>query len=142
MGAHPSPNIAFILSLVGGLVIVLISVVSVFLLIYGSPYATLYGIELGMMRGFGLGQIWLVVFSIAAVVCGTIVVAGAIMLNARPAKHCVWGITVLVFSIASFIGGGGFFIGALLGMLGGGLAIITSKNSGVFISPRIPPNAN
>jgi hypothetical protein len=142
MGAHSSPNFAFILSLVGGLVIVLLSVVLVFLLISGSPYATLYGIELGMMRVFGFDQGWLVVFSIAAVVCGTFVVAGAILLNARPAKHFAWGITVLVFSVASFIGGGGLFIGALLGMLGGFLAIITSKSSGVFISPRILPKAN
>jgi len=142
MDAHHSSNIAFILSLVGGLAIVFMSVVSVFLLFSGSPYATLYGIELGLMRGFGVGQTLLVAFSIVAVLCGTIVVAGAIMLHTRPAKPLVWGIVVLIFSIASFVDGGGLFIGALLGMLGGGLAIITSKSSGVFISRRIPLNAN
>lgn len=137
MSVRTSPNLAFILSLVGGLVIVLLSFVSVFLLISGSPYATLYGIELGLIHVLGLGQGWLIVFSITALACGTIVVAGAIMLNAHPAKHFAWGITVLVFSIASFIGGGGLFIGALLGMLGGFLSITTSKTSGVFVSPRM-----
>jgi hypothetical protein len=142
MDAHCSPNIAFILSLVGGLAIVFMSIASVSLLLSGSPYATSYGIELGLMYVFGIGQTWLIAFSIVAVLCGTIVVAGAITLHTRPAKHVVWGITVLIFSTASFIGGGGLFIGALLGMLGGGLAIITPKNSGVFISRRIPLNAN
>jgi hypothetical protein len=137
MSARASPNFAFILSLVGGLVIVLLSLISVFLVISESPYTTLYGIEIGLMHVLGLSQGWLIVFSIVAVVCGTIVVAGAIMLNAHPAKHFACGITVLVFSIASFIGGGGLFIGALLGMLGGFLSIITSKTSGVFLSPRM-----
>ena len=90
MCALASPNFAFVLSLVGGIVIVLLSVVSFFLLISGSPYETSYGIELGLMHVFGLGQGWLIVFSITSLLCGIIVVTGAIMLNAYPAKNFVW----------------------------------------------------
>jgi hypothetical protein len=45
------------------------------------------------------------------------------MLNARPQEHTAWGIIVLIFSIVSFIGMGGFLIGAILGIAGGALAL-------------------
>lgn len=60
---------------------------------------------------------------LAALVCGVIVVVGALMLNSRPQERVAWGLIVLVFSIVSFIGMGGFFIGAALGIAGGALAL-------------------
>jgi hypothetical protein len=45
------------------------------------------------------------------------------MLNAHPEEHMTWGIMVLIFSIASFIGMGGYFIGAILGIAGGAIAL-------------------
>lgn len=118
---------AFILSLIGGLVIVLGSAIAAFLSAFGSPYGTYYGMGPGMMGGygygFGYGSGWLFGFSLAALVCGILVVVGAVMLNARPAEHIAWGIIVLIFSVASFIGMGGYFIGAILGVAGGAVAL-------------------
>jgi len=37
--------------------------------------------------------------------------------------HITWGILVLAFSVVSFIGMGGYFIGAVLGIAGGALAL-------------------
>lgn len=58
-----------------------------------------------------------------SLVCGVLVLIGAIMLNTHPAQHITWGIFVLIFSIASFIGMGGYFIGAILGIAGGAMAL-------------------
>jgi hypothetical protein len=40
-----------------------------------------------------------------------------------PGRETLGGILVLIFSIVSFIGGGGFFIGAILGIVGGALGL-------------------
>jgi len=116
---------AFILSLTGGLVIIAGSAIAAFLSAFGSPYGTYYGMGPGMMSrfGFGYGSGWMLGFSMAALVCGVLVVIGAIMLNVRPAEHMAWGIIVLIFSFASFIGMGGYFIGAILGIAGGAIAL-------------------
>lgn len=114
---------AFVLSLIGGFVIVAGSLIAAFLSAFGMPYGTYYGMGPGMMAGFGFNSAWYIPFSLAALVFGIIVLIGAIMLNARPADHITWGIIVLVFSIASFIGMGGYMIGAILGIAGGAVAL-------------------
>lgn len=50
---------------------------------------------------------------------GALVMLGAIMLNYNPELAKVWGLLVIVFSIASVITGGGFVIGFILGIIGG-----------------------
>jgi hypothetical protein len=118
---------AFILSLIGGIVIAAGSLIAAFFSAFGSPYGTYYGMGPGMMRGFGFGygysSGWMIGFSVVALVCGILVVIGAIMLNAHPTQHMTWGVIVLIFSIASFIGMGGYFIGAILGIAGGAIAL-------------------
>jgi len=119
-------NAAFILSLIGGIVIVIGSVIEALFLSFGSYNGTYYGMGPGMMRGYGFygyGSGWMTGFSLIAMVFGILVVIGAIMLNARPAENITWGIVVLVFSVASFIGMGGYFIGAILGIAGGAIAL-------------------
>lgn len=116
---------AFIISLIAGILIIL-----------GSLYTTMWGI--GMMSGIGgmMGQqaygamtgTW-----ILGLVSGIIVLISAIMLNIRPgeATHgmraccTMWGTMILIFSIVSLFGGsmGGFLIGAILGIIGGALAL-------------------
>jgi len=117
---------AFILSLIGGLVIVIGGVIATFLLSFGSPYGTYYGMGPGMMGGYGFygfGSGWMIGFSLVGLVSGIIVVVGAIMLNVRPAEHVTWGILVLIFSLISFIGMGGYVIGGILGIAGGAVAL-------------------
>ena len=117
---------AFILSLIGGLVIVIGSAIETLLLAFGSYNGIYYGMGPGMMSGYGFygfGLGWMTILSLIALVFGIVVLIGAIMLNARPSEHITWGIIVLVFSIASFIGMGGYFIGAILGLAGGAIAL-------------------
>jgi hypothetical protein len=114
---------AYVLSLIGGIIIMVGSVIAAFLSAFGTPYGTYYGMGPGMMMGFGYGSGWMLGFSLAALVFGIMVVIGAIILNARPAEHTTWGTVILIFSIVSFIGMGGYFIGAVLGIAGGAIAL-------------------
>ena len=46
------------------------------------------------------------------------------MLQTKPvASYSMWGAIILVFSFLSYFGGGGFFVGGLLGIIGGIIAI-------------------
>jgi len=91
-----------------------------------------------MMSGFGgmMGQPAYGAMAgtrILGLVSGMIVLISAIMLNIRPgeATHglraccTMWGTMILIFSIVSLFGGsmGGFLIGAILGIIGGALAL-------------------
>jgi len=131
MSANSLHTVAFVLSLVGGIVIIAGSVIALFLLAYGSPYGTYYGMGMGMMGGywFGYGSGWMWSLTLVSLVCGVLVLIGAVMLNANPQEHVAWGTVVLVFSIASFTGMGGYFIGAILGIAGGAIALSYRKPS-------------
>jgi hypothetical protein len=117
---------AFIISLTAGIFILL-----------GSLYTTMWGPRM-MGGGFGgmMGQqaygpmvgTW-----ILGPISGIIVLISAFMLRIRPgeatrgARACFtwWGSLVLIFSIVSLFAGsmGGFLIGAILGIVGGALAL-------------------
>jgi membrane-associated PAP2 superfamily phosphatase len=79
-----------------------------------------YNNFMGMYNG---STEFMVVTSIVGLVSGVIMVVGAAMLRAHPQEHTMWGIVIIIFSALSFVGMGGFFIGALLGVIGGAFAI-------------------
>jgi len=66
-----------------------------------------------------------VLYSVAVVglICGAMVVLGAMMLRSKPAHKRAWGIMIIVLSIPSVVTGGGFIIGFILGIVGGVLAL-------------------
>jgi len=101
------------------------SIIALLLAAFGPPYGAYHGMGPGMMGGywFGYGSAWLWSLTAVSLRCGVIVLIGAIMLNARPADHFTWGVIVLAFSVISFVGMGGYFIGAILGIAGGVLAL-------------------
>jgi len=57
-------------------------------------------------------------------ICGVIVTLSAVLLRLKPGHRQTWGILLLVFSILSFFGFGGFIAGAVLGIVG---AIMTLR---------------
>ena len=130
MSSQETPITAFILSLIGGVLIFMGGVVSSLWFMSGgyNSWGMMGGG--GMMGGYqGMMGNWGVPFgfmgglSLIGLVAGILVIVGALMLNARPAEHTAWGVVILVFSIVSFLGMGGFFIGALLGIAGGALTL-------------------
>jgi hypothetical protein len=54
---------------------------------------------------------------------GVLVLLGAIMLHSKPVNKRAWGIIILLFSILSYVTGGGFIIGSILGIIGGARAL-------------------
>lgn len=124
------PTAAFLLSLVGGIFILLGGgVMSMFgpfgfggmmggyRGMMGNGYS---GYGYGMMGGLGLGM-----FGILGLIFGVIVIISAFMLNSKPLEHSTWGTLIVIFSVLSIFGGmmGGFGIGLILGLIGGILGI-------------------
>ena len=118
---------AFVLSLIGGVLMLLNGGMSFLMLTYyGADFGFFWGMMggyMGMMGSLGFPFGSFVGLTLVGLVCGIIVTIGALMLNSRPAEHRSWGIVVLIFSIISFVGMGGFFVGALIGIAGGALAL-------------------
>ncbi len=92
---------------------------------YGVPYYGMMGGYYGMMNGYYgfMSGSWLYGITAVGVISGIVVLVGAVMLYTRPSSAPTWGLLVLIFSIVSFFGMGGFFIGAILGVVGGALAM-------------------
>ena len=121
------PKIASILALVGGIIIVLGGVLFIFVSAFVLPNLN-YG-NLNSSSSLPASAVPALVSGVVGVmgasglVTGAIVLVSAIMLLARVGQRRTWGILVLVFSILSFIGLGGFIVGAILGIVGGILAL-------------------
>ncbi len=132
---------SFILSLVGGLIITVGSLLGVSLAMLGRPYfwgvgGMMWGGNYGMMGGyFGNGNIsypasyygMMTGIELLGLVSGIVVLTFAILMRSRPSETKTYGAIVLIFSIVSLLGTGGFFVGALLGIVGGALALATSQ---------------
>ncbi|HYA10756.1 MAG TPA: hypothetical protein VEH10_03690 [Thermoplasmata archaeon] len=109
------PSTAFILSLIGG----------IFILLGGLADAAIYAIIGGAVLSIfpGLGAL-LIALAVIALLFGLIIIFGAIQLRSKPESAKTWGIIILVLAILSWIGGGGFFIGFILALIGGILALV------------------
>jgi Family of unknown function (DUF6114) len=57
------------------------------------------------------------------IISGVVVLASALMLRNGPYHRTLWGALIVVFSVLSFFGAGGFVIGAILGIIGGIMAL-------------------
>ena len=121
------PKTASILALIGGMIIVLGGVLFIFASAFVLPNISYTNIStptglnsaaipalvsgvVGVMGAFGL-------------VSGAIVLMSSVFTLSRIGQPRTWGILILVFSILSFVGLGGFVVGAVLGMVGGILAL-------------------
>ena len=137
MAANQGITFAYIVSLVGGLIISIASIINVLWYSYGAPSFGGYGsFAGGMMDGYhsfmgsyGSSYGFLAGISLVSVICGVVVVMSAIMLGVHPQEQLIWAIVIIVFSAVSFVGMGGFFIGAILGIVGGLFVIATRQTN-------------
>jgi hypothetical protein len=108
------PSTAFILSLIGG----------IFILLAGLYDAAVYAIVGTTVLAIfpGLGAL-LIALAVLALLFGLIIIVGAIMLRSKPESAKTWGIIILLFAIFSWVGSGGFVIGFILALIGGILAL-------------------
>jgi hypothetical protein len=138
MADSERPTAAFLLSLVGGIFILLgggmMSMVGSWMGNYGYGYGMMgsyggyggwggmMGPGFGMMGGLGYGFGFI---GVLGLIFGVIVIISAFMLNSKPNEHATWGTLIVIFSVLSVFGSamGGFGIGLILGLIGGILAI-------------------
>lgn len=119
----------FILSLVGGIMILIGGIVSLLWLVGVfptslEPLASLRSNIMGEQE-FRLFQIR---YTAAGLSSGVAVILTSLMLKMRPRESKRWGIMIIVLSAMSILGMGGFIFGMALGIIGGALAIMRSKS--------------
>lgn len=139
------PTASFILSLTGGILILIVGLVLVMVLAVAPQSGSgsneisfrLAGLSLASLTAselwFGLGAVYLLIFGVGF---GSLVVFSAVMLYQRPKQHVIWSVLVLVFSLGSFFSTGGFIVGLVLGIIGGVLGIVWRPSHRV--APPLP----
>ncbi|MGZ4942032.1 MAG: DUF4064 domain-containing protein [Halobacteriota archaeon] len=127
-------NAAFLLSLIGGLFILIGGLVALVIGMYGA-FGMGYGYMgsmMGRMMG-GFGPVWvfggatIIAVSIIGIASAVVVIYGAFSVRDRPTARTTWGALILAFSLVSLLSLGGFLVGAILGILGGILAMVGNR---------------
>lgn len=128
------PTAAFVLSLIGGILILLDGLWVAFI-------TSAIGAAMPMFFSFGLGLA--LAIGILGIIFGLIIIYGSFQINSgEPGKVRTWGIVVLILSIISIITGGGFILGLILGLIGGILALVwkpPTERVAVTGAPPPPP---
>jgi hypothetical protein len=119
--AEEKPTAAFVLSLIGGIFILIASILSMIITVFG-----LLGSAFSFILFFGMIGGLLIILGIVGFIFAILVIIGTAMINSGvPHGVRTGGIPVLIFSILSLLtSGGGFFIGFILGLVGGILALV------------------
>ncbi len=132
MSYEERPTVAMILSIIGGTLMLLGGSMALMMLAYHDGGFEMMDGFGGMMDDYGHMMDGLDFpygmasgLMLVSLVSGVLVIVGAVMINIHPSQSITWGIVVLVFSILSFVGMGGFVIGAVLGVVGGGVLALT-----------------
>lgn len=129
LNGQGNADVAFGLSLGGG---ILVSLGSIFAFGWSLANANyFYGFMGSAMErsyyfhGMGPGAYdgIFATFATIGAVSGVLIVVFAILLRIKPVDRRTYGTLILIFSIVSFAGMGGFIIGAILGIVGGVLAL-------------------
>jgi hypothetical protein len=116
------PNIPSILAIVGGALIVLVDIFLLAVSIVVLPHLnyTNFTPPHGYMGSPGsLASGFVGAIAVFGLICGFIVLLSSIVLRFKPEQRQTWGVLILVFSVLSFFGFGGFIAGAVLGIVGG-----------------------
>ncbi len=119
------------MALIGGLIVLVVSLLNVAWFGSGAPawggfgdyMRTAMGGYHNFMGTYAASTGFFTAVSVVSIICSVIVVFAAFVLRLHPREHVMWGIVIIVFSAVSFAGMGGFFVGAVLGIIGGVLAL-------------------
>lgn len=109
------PSTAYILALIGAIFIVLEGIAELALASAGAA----------LVASFGYGGLAAIILAlgVALLLVGIVVLYGSLQLRSHPESAHTWGVLILVLAVVSLVGGGGFFIGFILALVGGILAL-------------------
>ena len=125
MAPTSRPTTAFILSLISGFLIVVNGVSLGALRRLPEIIARYAPGHMGEMGPFRLEFVEsiLTTLMLIGIVFGLIILFASVMLYQNPSNKTLWSVIVLVLSILSIVAGGGFLVGTILGIIGGGLGL-------------------
>ena len=117
-----------ILAVVAGSLMLIGGMVSLGMMI---GYHTMYGGHrmLGMMMYGGLQTVmpqispWVIGLSVASMICGGIILYCSYRLHTMPQESKMYGIIILVASVFGIFHASGFWLGSILGIIAGIMAI-------------------
>jgi hypothetical protein len=95
------------------------------------PINNIPGFVAGILTGVGL----------FGLICGIIVLGSGVMVRIHPEQSTVFGVLILIFSVLSFFGSGGFVVGAILGIIGGVMILRWRRPATVAGAPSSVPVA-
>lgn len=127
------PRTAYLLSLIGGIIIVLYALLA-------AVEDVIYSAKIGALVPGGTEL--LAILASIGLIAGFVVIVGAFQLKSHAGSAKGWGVMILVFSLVSFVSGGGLFIGLILGMIGGVMALRWTPPAAVgpiYGAPANPP---
>ncbi|MGI0054604.1 MAG: DUF6114 domain-containing protein [Thermoplasmata archaeon] len=116
------PTVAFVLSLIGGILILLVALVfAAVLLVVGTAF---------LFLGRGTGASIAIGYGVGGLLIGILIIAFAGLLLRHPRNHVGYGIAIVVLSLVSIVVGAGFYLGLILAFVGGILAIVYQPGRG------------
>lgn len=129
MTAEEKPIAPFLLSMIGG-IFILLGAVAMSMFAFGTSMMMGMGDMMGMMTG-SHGGMWMgmvmglaPVLSLIGLASGASVIFSSVMLYNRPVDNQLWGALILAFSLVSIFGSmAGFVVGLVLGVVGGTMAL-------------------
>jgi hypothetical protein len=127
------PTTAFTLSFIAGILILINGAVlgplSIFLTKTIQEYIPMEIMTWEVKAGLTIASTILYALMIPGIFMGIIVIVSSLFLYRSNVHVGFWGIVILLVSILSFTIGGGFVIGALLGIAGGIIALTWKPSS-------------
>jgi hypothetical protein len=110
-----------ILSIIGGSLMIISGLVPLAMLGMSGRYGMMGPGMMMPLQPF----MWtaIAVISAIAIGIGAILIIGGYLIYRKPESAGKWGVAILVASIVGLFGMGGFFIGPILGIIGGILAL-------------------
>jgi hypothetical protein len=132
VGNTRSPQ--FILSLAGGIIILLGGIVSLLWLLVDFQASFDPLADVRNMLGEQEFRVFQIRYTVAGISSGVAVILVSFMLRMKPQESRRWGLMIIVLSAMSILGMGGFIIGMALGIIGGAIAIMKGKS--LKIEPR------
>ncbi len=126
MGNTRSPQ--FILTLAGGIIILLGGIVSLLWLLVDFQGSFDPLVDLRNMLGEQEFRAFQIRYAVAGLSSGVAVILVSFTLRMKPEESRRWGFMIIALSAMSILGMGGFIIGMALGIIGGAIAIMKGKS--------------
>jgi hypothetical protein len=137
MATNQGLTFGFVVSLVGGLIVLIASLVNFVWFLSGAQnfggfgnymHGTMDGYH-SFMGSYGTSNTFLAGISAVGLVCGVIILIGAVMLKVDSHQSTLWSIIIIIFSVISFVGMGGYFVGAIISIVGAAFVLATRQTN-------------